>query len=283
MDKQIIKRRRFIQAMSTLIGNSNFKGFAESNIYKGDSKAICAPFLNCYSCPGAIAGCPIGSLQAVMGSMKYNISFYVLGTMITFGVLMGRFICGFLCPFGFLQDILYKIPTRKFKVHPYLKKLKYVFLFGVVILLPVLLADDLGMADPYFCKYICPAGTLEAGIFLVAGNKYLGAAIGILYYWKLLLAAVFIITAILIYRSFCKVICPLGAFYALFNKWSFYRYNIDISSCIKCGKCKTVCKMDVDPTKNPNDAECIRCGDCIKICPTNSIYTTLDSKKHKVY
>ena len=282
LDKKSGFKRRFIQVLSTLIGNSNLKGFAESNIYKGDSKALCAPFLNCYSCPGAVAGCPIGSFQAVAGSMKYNISFYVLGTMMTFGILMGRLICGFLCPFGFIQDLLHKIPSPKFKVAQPLKYLKYVFLFGVVLLLPIIFADDLGMADPYFCKYICPAGTLEAGVFLVAGNPYLQEAIGLLFYWKIGLSLLFVLSSVLVYRGFCKVVCPLGAFYALFNRWSFYRYQIDMSKCIGCGKCKNTCKMDVDPVKNANHPECIRCGECIGVCPTKAIASNLKLVKKPV-
>lgn len=111
MDKRIIT-----QTITTIVTNLNAKGYLEGNIYKGNTKQICVPGLNCYSCPGALGSCPIGSLQAVIGTVKYNLSFYVIGLMTLFGVIFGRFICGWLCPFGFFEDLLHKIPSKKIKV-----------------------------------------------------------------------------------------------------------------------------------------------------------------------
>ena len=48
------------------------------------------PVLNCYSCPGALGACPIGSLQAVLGDRRSGFPFYVLGTLMLFGVVLGR-------------------------------------------------------------------------------------------------------------------------------------------------------------------------------------------------
>lgn len=272
-------RRRIIQILTAIGSNSYFEGFVNATIYKGKSKAVCAPFLNCYSCPGARLGCPIGSLQAVMGNMRYKFSFYVIGFMMLMGILLGRLICGILCPFGFIQDMLYKIPTPKFKVPKILKFTKYLILIFFVILFPILLTNDLGMGDPYFCKYLCPAGTLEGGIVLVSSNPGLQQSVGWLFNWKLFLVGAFILSSIFFYRPFCKVICPLGAFYALFNKISFYKLEVNDELCINCGKCSRTCKMDVDPSKTPNHSECIRCGECISACPTKAITTNLKKLK----
>ena len=102
-------KRRVTQILATLISNSNIKGFFQSNIYKGTLKKICVPGLNCYSCPGALGSCPIGSMQAVIGSIKYNVSLYIVGFISLMGVIFGRFICGWLCPFGLIQDLLNKL------------------------------------------------------------------------------------------------------------------------------------------------------------------------------
>lgn len=280
--KKIVQKRSLVQLISTIITNANIKGFFTGSIYKGNSKVICVPGLNCYSCPGAIGSCPIGSLQSVIGSRKFSFSYYVFGILILFGVIFGRFICGFLCPFGFIQDLLYKIKTPKLKVPSKVDKplryIKYIMLILPVILLPMFLTNKYGIASPYFCKWICPAGTLEGGIPLVFKNQELQNMIGYIFNWKVLLLFITIIMSILIYRPFCKYICPLGAFYSLFNKFSFYQMYVDKNKCVKCGVCEKNCKMNVQVTKNINSLECIRCGECVKKCSTNAI--SCGFKKH---
>ena len=86
----------------------------QGRIWQGPSKQVCVPGLNCYSCPGALGACPIGSLQSFMSGAVLRFPFYVLGLMILFGLILGRRICGWLCPFGLVQELLYKIPTPKF-------------------------------------------------------------------------------------------------------------------------------------------------------------------------
>lgn len=268
-------KRRITQIFATLASNANLNGFLNGNIYKGASKKICLPGLNCYSCPGAIGSCPIGSLQAVIGTIKYNFSFYVSGMLLLFGLIFGRFICGWLCPFGFFQDLLYKIPTRKIKVsnkvNNVFKYLKYLILLVFVIILPLFLVNEFGTSPPYFCQFVCPAGTLQGGIPLLLMNKSLRGAIGYLFIWKAFLLISIIVASTLVYRLFCRYICPLGAFYSLFNKISFYRYKLEKDKCTSCQACTRKCKFNIDVYKTPNSSECIRCGDCIKVCPTKAI------------
>lgn len=267
--------RLFVQVAFTALTNSYTTGFSEGGIYTGALKSVCVPGLNCYSCPGALGSCPIGSLQSVFGSRQFNFAFYVLGFLIMIGAIAGRFVCGWLCPFGLFQDLLYRIPfLRKFKKLPgdrWLKYLKYVMLIVFVILLPMLIVDIVGQGDPWFCKYVCPSGTLMAGIPLVLANESLRAAIGWLYAWKVAILIVVIILSIIVYRPFCRYICPLGAFYSLFNRFSLFRYHVDADKCTKCGKCQSACKIDIEAFKNPNSYECIRCGDCKRACPEGAI------------
>ncbi len=270
----LFRNRKFVQFFFSIATNSHFAGFAKGTIYRGESKALCVPGLSCYSCPGAVGSCPIGSLQAVLGSIKYKFSAYVIGILLLFGITMGRFICGWLCPFGLIQDLLYKLPSPKYKIKGgfrYLRFLKYGVLLLFVILLPIILKHPLAGGDPYFCKWICPAGTLMAGVPLLSVNEGLRGAIGLLFAWKMLILIVIIVLCILLYRTFCKFLCPLGAIYALFNKYSFYRYEIVSHQCTRCGKCHSACLMDVNVIKTPNHPECIRCGKCKTICPNDAI------------
>ena len=187
--------------------------------------------------------------------------------------MLGRFICGFLCPFGWFQDLLHKIPGKKFstaRLKP-LRYLKYAVLLVMVVLLPTVLVNELGMGDPIFCKYLCPQGILEGAIPLALVNTGIRSALGALFTWKAAVLAAVILLSVLFWRPFCKWLCPLGAFYALFNRVSLFQMQVNSHRCVSCGKCANVCPMDVDITQNANHAECIRCGRCIKACPAEAI------------
>lgn len=253
-------------------GNAYLPGFWRGNIYKGPLKQFCVPGLNCYSCPGALTSCPLGALQAVLGSIKYRFSYYIAGMLLVFGLVLGRFICGFLCPFGFLQDLLHKLPGPKIK-RPWNKPryLKYLVLTVFVIGLPLFMVNSLGMGDPAFCKYICPAGTIEAGWPLILLNPPLRPALGALFAWKTALALVIVMGCIIIYRFFCRYLCPLGAIYGLFNRISLYQLHCNKEKCLQCGACSKACHLGVDPAHSKTLCECIRCGDCAAACPHGAL------------
>ena len=265
--------RGWVQGGAALLSNLHLPNFLRGGIYQGKGKAVCVPGLNCYSCPAASGACPIGSFQAVVGSSKFAFSYYITGFLLLLGVLLGRFICGFLCPFGWFQELLHKIPTRKLstkRLKP-LTYIKYAVLLLAVVLLPALIANDVGMGDPFFCKYLCPQGVLEGAIPLAAVNSGIRSALGVLFSWKLGILITVIVLSVLFYRPFCKWLCPLGAFYALVNRVSLFGMKVDKHKCVSCGKCAKACKMDVDVTKNPDHTECIRCGMCIRACPTKAV------------
>ena len=274
--KEFMKKRNTIQLLATLITNIHLPNFFKGTIYTGKLKNICVPGLNCYSCPAATGACPIGAFQSVVSSSHFRFSYYITGILIFFGIFFGRFICGFLCPFGWFQDLLHKIPSPKLstKKLKYLTYIKYIILVVAVFLLPLFVTNAAGMGSPYFCKYICPQGILEGGIPLSLSNISIRSALGFLFRAKFLILLLITILSIFFYRPFCKWICPLGAFYSLFNKISFHQYHVNKTSCISCGKCSNGCKMDVDITKKPRSLECIHCGECMKRCPTNAITVT---------
>lgn len=269
------KIRLYMQFIFTLITNGYFKGFYNGDIYKGKLKEICVPGLNCYSCPGALGSCPIGAFQSVITSRNYTLSFYMIGFFLIVGGFLGRFVCGWLCPFGLFQDLLYKIPfvkkINKFYMDKYLNYLKYLILVIFVIILPLTVLDIVGQGSPWFCTYICPSGTLLAGIPLVSTRKELYEATGFLFKWKISILMVLSLLSIVIYRPFCRYICPLGVIYGFFNRIAFLRYKIDEKKCINCKKCNDVCKLNINVIANPNSSHCIRCGDCKNICPTDAI------------
>ncbi len=274
--------RLAIQLAWAVITNGYIVGFFTGRIYEGNLKNLCVPGMNCYSCPGALGSCPIGSLQAALAGRGHNIPYYVAGFLIAVGAVFGRLICGFLCPFGLIQDLLNKIPFPKkiktFRGDKALRYLKYVILLVFVILLPMFLVDFTGLGQPYFCKYICPVGSLEAGIPLVLTNKGLQSSVGLLYTYKNIILLITVIASVIIYRPFCRYICPLGAIYSLFNKVSLFRMSCSSEGCINCGRCATVCGMQVDPRKDANHPECIRCLKCKTLCPSGAISCGIKDK-----
>ncbi|MCR5791562.1 MAG: 4Fe-4S binding protein [Lachnospiraceae bacterium] len=267
--------RSLIQLGFAAFLNGYARGFWKGQIFTGQTKGVCVPVLNCYSCPGALGACPVGAMQAALGDKKKPFPFYVLGTLMLFGVLFGRLLCGFVCPFGFLQDILHKIPVPKIRlpqrVDRILRGMKYVLLLLFVVLLPLMAVDRYGISTPWFCKYICPAGTLEGGVFLAIPDSRLRGLLGALFTWKFGVLLFVIVGAMTIPRFFCRYFCPLGAFYALFNRFSFYQMTYNHEKCVDCGKCESVCPMEVNPIKELDGFECIRCGKCKDICPSGAI------------
>jgi len=267
--------RTVVQILFTAVTNGYYKGFAEGKIFRGPTKNICVPGLNCYSCPGALGACPIGSLQATLDSGRYRLAFYVAGFLMLVGAVFGRFVCGWLCPFGLVQDLLYKIPfvkkMRKLPGDRGLRFLKYGILAGFVIILPMTVTDVAGMGKPWFCEYICPSGTLFAGLPLVFANPALKAALGGLFILKVTILAALVLLSLLVYRPFCRYLCPLGAIYGFFNPIAFYRFRVKEDKCTKCGLCQKACKMDIPVYRKPNSMECIRCGDCLKACPFKAL------------
>jgi len=267
--------RMIVQGASTLLANLNLKGFATGSIWTGKSKSVCVPVLNCYSCPGAVGSCPIGALQAVATDRKFNVSFYLIGFLMLIGMGVGRLFCGWACPFGWFQDLLHRIPVKKHPISGRIGRIlgygKYVMLFVFVLLLPFVLANEFGIGSPWFCKLVCPAGTLQAGLPLAAMNAPLRENLGLLFDWKLFLLGLTVTASLFTLRPFCRFVCPLGAFYALFQRFSLYRMEVSQSACTRCGACQRACGLDLKPQDDPNHPDCIRCLVCVKACPTGAL------------
>lgn len=266
--------RLSVQLLYTIITNGYLYGFFNGKIYKGSLKYVCVPGLNCYSCPGAVGACPMGALQAALNQRNFEVPFAVLGFFFIFGSLLGRFVCGFLCPFGLLQDLLHKIPLfRKRKQLPHhsvLKYGKYLVLFGLVIVGSSFLFTGFAKV-PAFCKYLCPSGTFFGALPLLGADEQLRAQAGALFSWKLTVLLVIIVLSVKVYRPFCQYLCPLGAVYGWFNRFSLVQIRWEKDECISCMACQKACPMNLAPEQISVSAECIRCGQCIEACPKDCL------------
>ncbi len=262
--------RRWIQFAATLLSNAYVLFPFTKNIYQGKLKSICVPGLNCYSCPAATGACPVGSLQTIFANVRPSfksgnghIGLYVLGMLGITGSLAGRMPCAWLCPFGLLQEMVNKIPSDKIDIPRWMRYIKYFILFAFVILLPLIVVDELGYGTTWFCKYICPAGTLEAGIPMLILQPQLRELAGWLYVNKIAILIVLLILMVLIKRPFCRMICPLGAIYSLFNRISVFRMVHNRDKCVLCKECYNNCPMGVKFYEGANQTDCIRCLKCL--------------------
>jgi len=265
-----------VQLYCALLYNAHVKGFLEGEIYKSKTpttKGICVPGFNCYSCPGAVGACPLGSLQNAIGTTNKQIGFYVFGILMLYGLMLGRTICGWLCPLGLIQELLHKIPTPKLKknrVTRALSYLKYILLAVFAIGITAWYGIAHGVAVPGFCKYICPAGTFEGAIFLLSNpaNANDFSMLNILFTRKFVIMLVIGLACVFCYRSFCRFICPLGAIYGFFSKVAVVGVKVDATRCNHCGSCVRSCGMDV---RHVGDHECIHCAKCMDVCNQKAI------------
>ena len=196
----------------------------------------------------------------------------MIGTLLLFGLLFGRMICGWACPMGLIQELLYKIPGKKAKKSRLTRGLsaaKYAVLAVFVLLIPGIYALR-RVPLPAFCKFICPAGTLEGalGLMLHPANSDLRGMAGWLFFWKLGVMIAVLAACVFVFRAFCRFLCPLGALYGLMARLALAGVRIERDKCAECGACVRVCPMDV---KAVGDRECVHCGRCMEVCGHGAI------------
>lgn len=263
--------RRIIQSLSALFLNGYWYFPISRTIYQGRLKSICSPGLNCHSCPAATTACPLGAIQNFMAGIRvsmeaarYHFGFYVLGWLGIIGGLVGRMPCGWICPFGLIQDLLFKIPGRKIRIPDIFSYGPYIFLALTIFILPIWVVDAFGYGFLWFCKFICPAGTLEAGLPLLILQPTLRMMVGHLFYIKVAVLFFFFTWSVLASRPFCRTVCPLGAFYSFFNRGSLFQLKYHPEKCTHCELCYRDCPVDIKFYESPNDRRCIRCLVCLR-------------------
>jgi len=274
MKRRLVRNaRHFVQGIFFLLQNPLLGNFISGKIYRGNLKQICTPGLNCYSCPAAVTSCPIGAMQMYIAGVRQSISLFVTGFLLSVGAVFGRLICGYVCPMGLLQDLLYKIKTPKLVTGlRYLRYVKYTVLAVLVVLLPFVIRHEMtGLGTPWFCMYVCPSGTIFGAAPLLIVNEQLQNMAGILTAWKIGLAVFILLSSVPVYRIFCRVLCPLGAIYAILNPIALIRMRCSKEKCSSCKNCSSACNLKLEPAVKPNSPECVRCGDCIKVCGSKAL------------
>ena len=259
-EKTKLRKRRFFQIAALLALHAS---------WGPEFKWFCLPVLSCHSCAVSWFACPIGVLVHFAGYQVFP--FFALGTIAVLGTLAGRILCGWVCPFGFLQDLLYKVPGRKFTLPGWMRHVKWGVLGAGVIALPFFLGPETWFS---FCR-VCPASALQVSAPNVISHGIWAFNTGVAIKFVVLVGVVWL--AVGNHRSFCKVFCPVGALLSPLNHLAFWSVKMPREGCAACGKCDRVCPMDGDPSSRiemgvaPNRAmECIVCHSCQSVCPVRN-------------
>ena len=244
-------------------------------------KYLCLPVLNCYSCPIGTVACPVGSLTtfAILRRMPY----YIIGFLALLALALGRGFCGWACPFGFLQDLLYRIRSPKWRLPRAADAVKYAMLVVLVIGLPLALGGgkEKGAADRIaqegtraydYCALVCPAGTLETTVPSLATKPDLRAQASWRTWSKMGLLVLILGLMVVSRRGFCRALCPLGALMALSSRVTLFQLRTDPEKCTHCDRCIAVCpthsrRLPARPGELEASSECVMCLDCLRTCP----------------
>jgi ferredoxin-type protein NapH len=222
---------------------------------------MCSPVFHCYSCPLATFACPIGVIAQF--SALHLFPFVAVGLLVTVGILFGTLICGWACPFGFLQDLVGTIPMPKFDLPKFTGYFRYVILIVTVLAIPYFFGEEHLL---FFCR-ICPAGALEARVPSMVSQAMAGQPVIWPNALKLTILILFLIAIFFVRRPWCRILCPLGAIFSLFNRFSAFFLRFNINKCTDCKECHKLCEYGIEPEKSPNDPRCIRCLECTKCGP----------------
>jgi len=266
----LLKNRRLYQLFTAISANLPLYNFVTGRLYSGKLKSFPFPIMNCYACPAALYSCPIGTISHFLVMNK--VPLFALGVISAVSASFGRWICGWVCPFGLLQDLLNKVPTVKFELPKPFVYLKYLMLVLGVLLLPYLFKEH------YFCM-VCPTGTVEAGIYWVAASSAILAMAGPFFLFKLALGSMFLYGSIFIKRPFCRYFCPLGALFSIFNKLSIVDFKVEKERCIECNLCKKSCPVNYPIYQDPNSPACLRCLNCVRVCSVVKVNLPALSRK----
>lgn len=222
---------------------------------------VCSPVFHCYACPLATFGCPVGVLAQF--SALHVIPFVAIGILVVVGAFLGTMVCAWMCPFGLLQDLAAKVPLRKFQLPAWTGYGRYIMLGVTVLAIPYFFGEGHAL---FVCR-ICPAGALEAGVPGMVQQAVANEPVVWPSSVKLSILCVFLVAIFLIKRPWCRVFCPLGGIFSLFNRVSVVYLGFEKQACTQCKRCHSLCDINCQPDQQANDTRCIRCYDCTQCGP----------------
>ena len=193
--------------------------------------------------------CPISAVQNVI--LKASTGYLLLFLVPTIAALFaGRLFCGYVCPFGGLQELLHVKRLRRTIPARWMRFLRFVPYAILVYLVARVIATGV----------LTWGGTTPFKAFFTFGGT--PVTLGI--------SALFAVASIFLFRPFCRLFCPLGAWLSLVARVSPFRVRVG-SSCVTCGKCDNTCGVCAVKGGTVRPADCLLCGECIRTCPVGAL------------
>lgn len=249
----------------------------------------------------------VGDAFTALQFMLYDVVFpwLVIASFLIIGVLLGKSLCGWVCPFGFVQDLIGFIRRKHMKVsvrtHEGMVYVKYA-VAGIILFVSISFsaAKLMGVHQGYenalgvFARApftaLSPAETLFATLprmvldigYAVTQTPFPDvtsaiSAMPLLFWIQLSIMIGVLVLIAYVPRGWCKYFCPYGAIMAILNRFSFLGLRRDLVKCTKdeCRLCVEVCPMRVRildlPWEKFSDPECIYCLKCVDVCPYKAI------------
>ncbi|MBE0636863.1 4Fe-4S binding protein [Candidatus Bipolaricaulota bacterium] len=193
--------------------------------------------------------CPISAVQNVI--LKASTGYLLLFLVPTVSALLvGRLFCGYVCPFGALQELLHVKRWRRSIPEHWMRMLRWLtFLLLSTLILRILSTGVLTWN-----------GLTPFKAFFTLGGTPLTLGI----------SGLFVLASIVLFRPFCRLFCPLGAWLSLVTRLSPFRIR-EASSCVSCGQCDKACASDAITKGVVRTADCLLCGECIRVCPPDAL------------
>ena len=189
-------------------------------------------------------------------------SFFLIGIFMVSSLLFGAFHCGWLCPFGYLQELLGKLGRKLHIPHFSLPRGCEKYLRFLRYLLFILSFTGLG-----FIYFLGTPYSQSMGFLTGLGGAVIPAAA--------LLTGAFLALSLFMDRPFCRYFCTEGARYGALSMARFFTVKRKKETCISCRKCDKACPAGINISRitQVRNGQCINCFECIRSCPRDKTLT----------
>ncbi|MFP3984682.1 MAG: 4Fe-4S binding protein [Candidatus Bathyarchaeia archaeon] len=295
--KRTIFRIRTLRIISLIVFFSLFNAV----LFGFEALPLLLPVLQSLGSPATTVGDAFAAMQYMFWDATFP--WLPIASFFIVAVLLGRTLCGWVCPFGFVQEILGYIKRKHMEISPRTHKdiinIKYLIL-GVILFISITVSvtsvmgidrnykNALGIFAQAPFNALSPHDTLFATLPILTSRSLSGdapfndALSGIgsltpLFWTRLVILGLALAFAIYTPRSWCRYFCPVGAIMAILNRFSFLGLKRDVIHCTKesCRACVEACPMKVPildlPWEKFSHPECIYCLECVDACTTKAL------------
>ncbi|MFA6135439.1 MAG: 4Fe-4S binding protein [Phycisphaerae bacterium] len=219
---------------------------------------------------------PLAAVGTLLSSHTLYAGLAWAGATVAGTILLGRFFCGWVCPFGTIHQFFGwlgrkgKSLPRQVEANRYRRSqsIKYYILAGLLAAAAMTPSSLLmGLLDPL--PLITRSVNLAVLPLADAGAQKLSTTPRF-YEWSWLIGGMLLAAVaanFIVPRFYCRFVCPLGAMLGVLGRWSVFRIGKRGSHCTNCKLCEKDCEGACSPASQIRISECVLCGNCLHACP----------------